>query len=256
MSLQACADLVARADPDRFLATMAAPVPARRVLFPIYAFNVEVARAPWVASEPPIAEIRMQWWREVLEEIAASGTVRAHEVTTPLADALDPTGAAVLDRLIGARRWDVYSAPFEDEAHFSEYLDATAGGLTWVSARALGALPPGAEPVVRDAGWAAGLAGFLRAVPELWARGRQPLLDDGDAALKALADQGLDRLSRATAQRAVLPRTAAPALLAGWQTRQVLTAARSDPGRVRDGRLELSAARKRLLLIRRSMAGW
>ena len=46
--LTACAELVARADPSRFRATMAAPVAARRVLFPIYAFNTEVARAPWV----------------------------------------------------------------------------------------------------------------------------------------------------------------------------------------------------------------
>ena len=35
---------------------MAAPVAARRVLFPLYAFNVEVARAPWVTQEAMIAE--------------------------------------------------------------------------------------------------------------------------------------------------------------------------------------------------------
>ncbi|MEM8957071.1 MAG: squalene/phytoene synthase family protein [Pseudomonadota bacterium] len=255
MSLQACADLVARADPDRFLATMAAPVAARRTLFPIYAFNAEVARAPWVASEPPIAEIRLQWWRDALDEIGASGAVRAHEVTTPLADVLDPDRAAVLDRLVAARRWDVYRDPFENAQHFSEYLDATGGGLMWVAAAALGA-PRETEATARDAGWAAGLSGFLRAVPELWARGRQPLLDDGDDALKWLAEQGLDRLSRADVRRADVPRVAAPALLAGWQTRQVLKAAWADPGRVRDGRLEFSGARKRLLLIRRSMAGW
>ena len=39
--LNACADLVRRADPDRFLAAMASPVAARSALFPIYAFNVE-----------------------------------------------------------------------------------------------------------------------------------------------------------------------------------------------------------------------
>ena len=49
---------------------MAAPVEARRVLFPLYAFNVEVARAPWVTSEPMIGEMRLQWWRDALEEIA------------------------------------------------------------------------------------------------------------------------------------------------------------------------------------------
>ncbi|MEQ8366967.1 MAG: phytoene synthase, partial [Roseicyclus sp.] len=62
MSLQACAELVARGDPDRFRATMAAPVDARRVLFPLYAFNIEVSRAPWVTAEPMIAEMRLQFW--------------------------------------------------------------------------------------------------------------------------------------------------------------------------------------------------
>ena len=234
---------------------MAAPVPARRKLFPIYAFNVEVARAPWVASEPQIAEIRLQWWRDALDEIATWGTVRAHEVTTPLAEAIDGESAELLSRLAAARRWDVYREPFEDEAHFTEYLDATAGGLMWVAGRALGA-PPAAEPALRDAGWAAGLAGFLRAVPELQARGRQPLLDARDPALCALAEEGLRKLAAARARRGLVPKPARAALLAGWQSGAVLRAVRRDPARVRDGRLEFSAARKRLSLLRCSVMAW
>ena len=55
MSFEACAALVEKADPLRFRAAMAAPVPARKVLFPLYAFNIEVARAPWVTQEAMIA---------------------------------------------------------------------------------------------------------------------------------------------------------------------------------------------------------
>ena len=76
MSFDACAALVERGDPQRFRAAMAAPPEARRVLFPLYAFNVEVARAPWVTQEPMIAEMRLQWWRDALEEIAMGGRVR------------------------------------------------------------------------------------------------------------------------------------------------------------------------------------
>ena len=118
MSFEACAGIVERGDPERFLAIMAAPVPARRVLFPIIAFNVEVARAPWVTQEPMIAEMRLQWWRDALDEIAEGKEVRKHAVTTPLAEVLTPHQARELDRLVAARRWDVYSAPFEDAAHF------------------------------------------------------------------------------------------------------------------------------------------
>jgi hypothetical protein len=68
MSLQACAEMVARGDPDRFRAAMAAPLAARQMLFPLYAFNIEVSRAPWVTAEPIIAEMRLQFWRDVIEE--------------------------------------------------------------------------------------------------------------------------------------------------------------------------------------------
>ena len=64
MSIQACANLVARADPDRFAAAMSARLQARKKLFPIYAVAAEVARAPWMTKEPVIAEMRLQWWRD------------------------------------------------------------------------------------------------------------------------------------------------------------------------------------------------
>ncbi|MFP4274898.1 MAG: squalene/phytoene synthase family protein, partial [Paracoccaceae bacterium] len=114
--IAACALIVQRGDPARFRATMAAPPAARRVLFPLYAFNIEVARAPWVTAEPMIAEMRLQWWRDALEEIASGGPVRRHEVATPLAEVLDAQGARLLDALVDARRADIARAPFDDDA--------------------------------------------------------------------------------------------------------------------------------------------
>ncbi len=97
MSIAACAALVERGDPDRFMAVMAAPVPARARLFPLYAFNLEVARAPWVTQEPMIAEMRLQWWRDTVEALACGGPVRAHEVVAPLRGGRCGTG--------GCRPW-------------------------------------------------------------------------------------------------------------------------------------------------------
>ena len=113
MSLQACADLVERGDPDRFAAVMAAPMPLRARLWPLYAFNLEIARAPWVTKEPMIAEMRLQWWRDVVAESAP----RAHEVAGPLQGLIGVAGldVAVLDRMAAARVWDVYEEPFEDQ---------------------------------------------------------------------------------------------------------------------------------------------
>jgi 15-cis-phytoene synthase len=190
--IDACADLVARGDPDRFAAVMAAPLAARGRLLVIYAFNLEVARAPWVTAEPMIAEMRLQWWRDVVAEAEAGRPARAHEVAAPLAGLIGAAGlpVEVMDRLILARRWDVYRDAFADEAALEAYLEETGAGLMWLAGRALGA---GAEDeaALRAFGWAAALAGYLRAVPELEARGRIPLLDGRPEAVAALARAGV-----------------------------------------------------------------
>jgi phytoene synthase len=230
MTVAACAELVQRGDPDRFLAVMAAPAHARAQLFPLYAFNLEVARAPWVTQEPLIAEMRLQWWRDVVEN-AASGAARAHEVAGPLHELIRDFGLPldVLDGLIAARRWDIHKEPHDDRTALQSYLEDTGAGLMWLAARALGA-PEAAEDAVRAYGWATAAAGYLRAVPELQARGRQPL--PGDISPADLARMGLAKLVEARASRKAVPRDVAPALLAGWQTEGVLRqalAGRSSP---------------------------
>lgn len=250
--LTACAELVRRADPERFMAAMAAPVAARAVLFPLYAFNVEVARAPWVSAEPMIAEMRLQWWRDVVGEISGGGPVRRHEVATPLTAAVGDRLARELDHLVAVRYWDIYRDPFDDMNHFNRYIDHSTGTLMWVAARSLGQAD---EAVVRDLGVASGLANWLRAVPDLAARGRVPLIDGSDAGIRTLAQLGLDRLARARALRRAVSPQAAPALLAGWQAGPVLEQALRDPGRVATGRLGQGEARKRLSLMARAATG-
>ena len=250
--LNACAAIVQRGDPDRFMAAMAAPLAARRVLFPLYAFNVEVARAPWVTQETMIAEMRLQWWRDAVGEIAAGGPVRRHEVITPLAGVLATDMAAKMDEFVAVRRWDIYKDPFEDAVHFERYIDQTAGTLMWVSARLLG---PAAEDVVRHVGYAGGVAAWLRAIPDLEARGRVPLLDGTGAGVRSLAQGALDRLQTARACRSAVSSDAAPALLAGWQAGAILKQAIARPQDVGAGLLGQSEARKRLSLMVRAATG-
>jgi 15-cis-phytoene synthase len=253
MTVDACAALVERGDPDRFLAVMAAPAHVRAQLFPLYAFNLEVARAPWVTDEPLIAEMRLQWWRDVVAN-AASGAAKAHEVAGPLHDLIRDFGLPVdvMDRLISARRWDIHREPHPDLAALETYLEDSGAGLMWLAARALGA-PDSAEPAVRDFGWATAAAGYLRAVPDLRARGRQPLPEG--LSPEALARIGLDRLQRARAGRRSIPRATAPALLPGWQTDGLLRLAATDPARVEGGGFALSEFARRGGLIRATLTG-
>ncbi len=84
----ACAEQVQRADPDRFLSAMTARPDQRGPLMVLYAFNLEVARAPWVTKEPLIAEMRLQWWRDAIAEVFEGREVRRHEVVTPLGEVI------------------------------------------------------------------------------------------------------------------------------------------------------------------------
>ena len=173
----ACAKLVERGDPLRFRAVMAAPSDLRPALFTLFAFNLEVARAPWVTKEAMIAEMRLQWWHDALSEIANGDVVRRHEVVTPLAYYITSDQARLLQDLVDARRWDIYADPFADKEAFDRYLLNTSGNLYAVGAGMLG---PCDLDIVKRLGAAFGFAQFIQAIPALQNAGKRPL-DDGRA---------------------------------------------------------------------------
>ena len=234
------------------MAAMAAPVAARAILFPLYALNVEVARTPWVTQEPMIAEMRLQWWRDALQEISEGQAVRRHEVVTPLSQVLSPNLAAQMDEFVAVRRWDIYRNPFEDEAHFDTYINHSAGTLMVVSAQAMGTAEDG---VLRDFGYAMGVANWFRAIPDLEARGRIPLLDGTQNGVRTLAQKALERLKRARSARSDVSVQARSALYAGWQTERVLQKASDRPEQVAAGALGQGEIRRRISLMRTAATG-
>ena len=121
-----------------------------------------------------------------------------------------------------------------------------------LAARHLGA-EGAALPVVRDFARGAGIAALLRALPELRARGRDPL--PPELAPSALARAGLAAIARARARRDRVPRAATPALLPGWQATAVLRRVADDPSAIRPGGLETSEAAARGLLLLRAFTG-
>jgi phytoene synthase len=251
MTLDACAALVERGDPDRFAATLAAPLAARAKLWPLYAFNLEIARAPWVSTQPLIAEMRLQFWRDVL--VAPKPT--AHEVAGPLHALLaqTPALAPLLDSMVAARRHDIAREPFASDTDFDAYIEATSATLLWAAALALGA-DAAAETAFRALGWASGLANYLRAVPALTARGLQPLRDASPKAVRTLAAEGLNHLSIARRQRGRFGQ-AKPAALAACAAGPLLAQAYANPTRVAEGTLALSEFKRRGGLVWMSLTG-
>lgn len=245
MTVEACAALVARGDPDRFAATMAAPPALRPRLWPLYAVNLELARAAWVSPEPLVCQMRLQWWVDTLLGMG-QGAPKAHEVAGPL-DALVTESGLPVDLLAGmaeARFWDTAPDPFADTAALWGYLDQTAGNLMWAAALALGAAAP-AEATVRSFAQGAGLASWFCATAELMTRNRQPLPDTSSGAIRSLARDGLARIDTARRLRHTVPAAARPALFPGWQAAGLLRQAVARPDRVLSGRLGISEFSRR-----------
>lgn len=161
--LSACGDLVRRHDTDRFFCTLFAPADRRETLFVLYAFDHELARARIAASNPLVAQIRLQWWREVVE-----GTDKRHEVATPLRAEIEAGRLAgdALMRMIDAREAETEPA-IATLADWRAYLRGTSGQAAVIAGGVLGD-----SRGMAAAGMAWGAAQLLRAVPNHARQGR------------------------------------------------------------------------------------
>ncbi len=165
-SLSYCARQVRRHDRDRYLTCLFAPAGRREGLFALYAFNLEVARTAEVVSEAMLGRVRLQWWRDALEEIHA-GRPRRHEVIEPLARAVQAHALTRehFARLIDARELDLEKEAPDTLARLEDYAEATSAGLVLLALEVLGADDEVSQRAGRHIGIAWALAGLLRAVP-------------------------------------------------------------------------------------------
>src|SRR5947209_6479256 len=104
-----CLGHVRALDRDRFLAGLFAPSAARPHLFAILAFSAEIARVRDLVSDPLPGEVRLQWWRDLLEG-KPHGDVEGHPIAAALLDTIAKFAlpASALVRLIDARVFDLY----------------------------------------------------------------------------------------------------------------------------------------------------
>jgi phytoene synthase len=226
-----CADLVRNADRDRFVATLFAPARNRDALYALYGFNAEIARVRDRAREAAAGEIRLQWWREVVQG-ERGGEAIASPVAASLLNAIEhyrlPVNAIL--SLIEARRFDLYDEPMRTIAELEDYTLKTASALIAMAAQILGV---DAVVAARPAGTAYALTQLLAAVPghatrgqlylplelldrhgahaaDVFARRTSPALNQAAADLHRLAR---DHLATAANKLRMLPQQALPAFL-------------------------------------------
>lgn len=188
--LEYCLDQVRQGDRDRYLTLLLAPAAARGPLAALAAFNLELARTREQVSEPILGLIRLQWWREAIEEIRAGGKVRRHQVVEGLEAASRAPGldTTLMLAMIDAREAELESPAPPSLAEFRHHADATAGNLLRLSLQAMRIDPvaAGLAETVSQVGRAYAAVGIARSVL-IDARGRRLRLPQ-----EALAAAGVD----------------------------------------------------------------
>jgi phytoene synthase len=165
-----CAELVRSGDRDRFIATLFAPASHRDALHALHAFAIEVARVRSLVREAVAGEIRLQWWREVVQR-ERGGEAKASPVAAALLDTIETyrLPSDPFSGLIEARRFDLYTEPMQTIAQLEDYAAKTSSVLFELAARTLGV---GAAAAARPAGIAYAVAGLLTTLPRDAARGQ------------------------------------------------------------------------------------
>ncbi len=157
--------MIRRVDPDRWLTSrFIGDAAARADVIALYAFDHELARAMTVASNALLAEIRLTWWREALDEIFANGPPRRHPTAEALAAAVRRHGLprAPLEAMIDGRI-DALEAPAIDAEGAIRWADAVQGSLASLAATILDPSAPPQAAVPAGRAW--GLALLRRAGP-------------------------------------------------------------------------------------------
>ena len=166
-----CAALVREHDRDRYLATLFAPAETRDALFALYAFAVEIGRVRDVAREPMPGEIRLQWWREVLED-KRDGEAASHPVAAALREtvAAHRLDASRLVAFIDAHTFDLYDEPFKTLDDLDNHAVLTEGLLLAAAAKVLGHDGFAIDGTTRHAGIALTVLRVALALPKHAAR--------------------------------------------------------------------------------------
>jgi len=192
-------------DRDRYLACLLAPAEKRGALAALYAFYAEIARVRDVVREALPGEIRLQWWRDLLEG-APDGDAAANPLAAGLLACIAEhrLPVSVLTDMIEARIFDLYNDPMESRSALEGYAGETASALIQLASLVLDPQKaPQSAMAAGHAGVAQTVAGSLLMLPIHRRRGQVYLPADLLAATGLSPEALLDGSDRQAAARAV-----------------------------------------------------
>jgi len=150
--------LIRRIDPDRWLSSrFIAQLDLRDDVVALYAFDNELARAPRVASNALLGEMRLTWWREALDEIFQGRTVRRHPAAQALSQSVvrRSLNRELLETLIDARYRELDPTPM-NEGELLDWARDTGGVCAQIAAQILDPATDAKMALAAGSAWALG----------------------------------------------------------------------------------------------------
>lgn len=161
-----CRDLIIKHDRDR--AALISGLRSQADLWPLFAFNHEIAKTREVVSETRLGLIRLQWWRDAITKLYQTPKetdTAPHEILTALRPVIRKYDLplSLFEDMIYAREFDLEDVMPADMDGLKAYCALTLTPLHKLALRITGEQM--AEDDIKAHSTAYGMIGILRAAP-------------------------------------------------------------------------------------------
>ncbi len=265
--------LVRQSAPDMYLANLLLPQSLKTPAFGLHAFHVEIGNVIGANHEPLAGEIRLQWWREVIE-----GTREKEAAGHPLADWLTrscaqrPFWRKALSAKLEAHVFELYQDPMESRHMLEGWCGETRSVLFQLLADETLGLDDEAGPATTasgHAGCATGAIFVLQNLARSHAKGQcfvpldlvaaaglsveqflEPLGEQHVSLIKGMVDFGREHLGQAIAALGGLADETRSIYRPLALTRAYLNSMQRTPATLLNGPVELSQIARQWALWR------
>ncbi|KAK7936705.1 squalene/phytoene synthase [Apiospora aurea] len=171
-----CVDQLRKSDYDSYLIRNFVPKFRQDAYDALRAFNLELVRLPELVSNPTIGQMRMQFWRDAVNNTFAGKPpkepimILLHKVLQELAEFPDSSPTSIkfwMLRLISTREKYMDNRPFTNLAALEEYAENTYSTLMYSTLAALPIQSMHVDHLASHIGKACGIVAVLRGIPFL-----------------------------------------------------------------------------------------
>ncbi|XP_078473644.1 NADH dehydrogenase (ubiquinone) complex I, assembly factor 6-like isoform X1 [Lampetra planeri] len=198
-----CLGSVRQRDYEGFLCSLLVPSHARPAVIALRAFNVELAQIREAVTDTALGRMRVQFWRDAVEEIYSAGPPPAQPIAVELQKAVKKHKLTKrwLLRIVDERERNLSDRAYGSVGELETYAENTQSSLLYLTLEALGVRDIHADHAASHIGKAQGVATCLRAVAPLAARRRRVFLPLDLCLLHGVSQEQLLRGNRDRAVR-------------------------------------------------------